>query len=84
MFNDKNSFKILGAQSCRLHNLLVNSHGNSVTSHNPGKLNFPCYILSAHEKSLPRKVLNFAVPSKNINHADFFYLLHGCISISGF
>ena len=50
-----------------------NSHHNSITSHNPEKVifNFPDHILNITEKSLLSKGLNFAIPPKNINYADF-------------
>ena len=64
--------QIMGTQSWKFHNLLNDSYHNSVPSHDPGKFNFPSYVLSSHEKSLTRKELDFAMPPKNINHAKFF------------
>ena len=68
--NDKNIYKIHKNQGKKLHNLFLNnSYHNSVTSHNPEKVifNFSSHVLNTTEKSL----LNFAIPPKNINYADY-------------
>ena len=72
--NDKNIYKIRKNQGKKLHNLFLNnSYHNSVTSHNPDKVifNFSSHVLNTTEKSLLSKGLNFAIPSKNINYADY-------------
>ena len=69
--NDKNIYKIHKNQGKELHNLFLNnSCHNSVTSHNPDKVifNFSSHVLNTTEKS---KGLNFAIPPKNINYADY-------------
>ena len=68
--NDKNIYKIRKNQGKKLHNLFLNnSYHNSVTSHDPDKVifNFSGHVL----KSLLSKGLNFAIPPKNINYADY-------------
>ena len=52
---------------------LNNSYHNSVTSHNPDKVifNFSSHVLNTTEKSLLSKGLNFTIPPKNINYADY-------------
>ena len=81
--NDKNIYKICKSQGKKLHNLFLNnSYHNSVTSHDPDKVifNFSGHVLSTTEKSLLSKGLNFAIPPKNINYADYmlpFELLYG-------
>ena len=72
--NDKNIYKICKNQGKKLHNLFLNnSYHNSVTSHNPDKVifNFSSHVLNTTEKSLLSKGLNFAIPPKNINYADY-------------
>ena len=72
--NNKNIYKIHKNQSKKLHNLFLNdSYHNSVTSHNPDKVifNFSSHVLNTTEKSLLSKGLNFAIPPKNINYADY-------------
>ena len=59
-----------------------NSYYNSVTSHDPDQVifNFSGHVLNTTEKSLLSKRLNFAIPPKNINYADYllpFELLDG-------
>ena len=50
-----------------------NYYHNSGTSHDADKgiLNFSNHILIDHEKSLLSKDLNFAIPPKDINYADY-------------
>ena len=75
--NDKNSYKIRKKQGKKLHNLFLNnSFHNSITSQDPDKVifNFSSHVLNTTEKSLLSKGLNFAIPPKNINYAD--YMLH--------
>ena len=72
--NDKNIYKIHKNQGKELHNLFLNnSCHNSVTSHNPDKVifNFSSHVFNTTEKSLLSKGLNFAIPPKNINYADY-------------
>ena len=72
--NDKNIYKIHKNQGKKLHNLFLNnSYHNSVTSYNPDKVifNFSSHVLNTTEKSLLSKGLNFAIPHKNINYADY-------------
>ena len=74
VLNDRNISKIRKSQSKKLHNLyLNNSYLNSVTSHDPDKVifNISDHVLNTTEKSLLSKGLNFAIPPKNINYADF-------------
>ena len=82
VLNDKNISEIRKNQGKKLHNLyLNNSYHNSVTSHDPDKVifNLSDHVLNTTEKSLLNKGLNFAIPPKNINYADFmlpFQLLY--------
>ena len=73
--NDKNIYKIRKSQGKKLHNLFLSNsyHHNSETSHNPDKVifNFSSHFLNTTEKSLLSKGLNFAIPPKNINCADY-------------
>ena len=72
--NDKNIYKIRKNHGKKLHIVILNnSYHNSVTSHNPDKVifNFSGHVLNSTEKSLPSKGLNFAIPPKNINYADY-------------
>ena len=72
--NDKNIYKIRQNQGKKLHNLFLNnSYHNSITSHDPDKVifNFSGHVLNTTEKSLLSKGLNFAIPPKNINYADY-------------
>ena len=74
VLNDKNISKICKNQDKKLHNLyLNNSYHNSVTSHDPDKVifNFSNHVLNTTKKSLLSKRLNFAIPPKNTNYADF-------------
>ena len=50
-----------------------NSYCESVTSRDPEKvlLNFSNLPLTEHENSLLRRGLNFAIPPKNVNYADY-------------
>ena len=72
--NDKKISKILKNQGKKLHSLVLNnSYHNSVTPHDPDKVifNFSGHVLNFTEKSLLSKGLNFAIPPKNMNYADF-------------
>ena len=72
--NDKNIYKIRQNQGKKLHNLFRNnSYHNSITSHDPDKVifNFSGHVLNTTEKSLLSKGLNFVIPPKNINYADY-------------
>ena len=86
VLNDKSNSKIGKNQDKKLHNLyLNNSHHNSFTSHNPDKVIFIFSddVLNTTEKSLLSKGLNFTIPPKNINYADFmlhFELLYRDVS----
>ena len=74
VLNDKNISKIRKNQGKKLQNLyLSNSYHNSVTSHGPDKVifNFSAHVLNTTEKYFLIKGLNFAIPPKNINYADF-------------
>ena len=72
--NDKNIYKISKNQGSKLHILFLNkSYHNSVTSHDPDKVifNFSSNVLNTNEKSILSKGLNFAIPPKNKNYADY-------------
>ena len=72
--NDKKISKILKNQGKKLHSLVLNnSYHNSVTPHDPEKVifNFSGHFLNTTEKSLLSKGLNFVIPPKNRNYADF-------------
>ena len=72
--NNKNILKAWKVQGKKIGKLCSdNSYYESVTSHDPGKVlcNFSNHSLTEHEKSLISRVLNFAIPSKNVNHADY-------------
>ena len=73
-YNNRNISKIWKVQNKKLGNLCSkNSYFESVTSHDSDKVlfNFSSYQLSEHEKSLLSKGLNFAIPPKNLNYADY-------------
>ena len=57
----------------KLELFLNNTYHNSITSHDPDKVifNFSGHVLNTTEKSLLSKGLNFAIPPKNINYADY-------------
>ena len=72
--NDKNIYKIRKNQGKKLHNLFLNnSNHNLAISHDPDKVifNLPVHVLKTTEKSLLSKGRNFAIPTKNINFADY-------------
>ena len=77
--NEKNIYKIRKNQGKKLHNLFLNnSYHDSITSHDPDKVifKFSGHVLNTTEKSLLSKglnfaILNFAIPPKNINYADY-------------
>ena len=74
VLNEKNISKICKNKSKKLHNLyLNNSYHNSITSHDPDKaiFNLSDHVVNTTEKSLLSKGLNFAIPPKDINYADF-------------
>ena len=61
-------------KSRKLHNLFLNNdYDNSITSHDADKVifNFSSQVLTDHKKSLLSKGLNFAIPPKGINYADY-------------
>ena len=53
--------------------MINNSYHNSVKSHDPDKVifSFSGHVLNTTEKTLLSKGLNFAIPPKNINYADY-------------
>ena len=66
--------KIQKTHGKKLHNLFLNNYyDNSVTSHDADKVifNFSSHVLTDHEKSVLSKGLNFAIPPKDINYADY-------------
>ena len=72
--NDKAISKIQKTHVKKLHNLFLNKYyDNSVTSHDPDEVifNFSNHVLTDHEKLLLSKGLNFAIPPKDINYADY-------------
>ena len=72
--NNKNISKNWKVQNKKLDNLCSNnSYFESVASHDPDKVlfGFSSYQWSEHEKSLLSKGLNFAIPPKNLNYADY-------------
>ena len=72
--NDTVISKIQKTHGKKLHNLFLNNYyDNSVTSHDIDKVifNFSSRVLTDHEKSFLRKGLNFAIPPKDINYADY-------------
>ena len=72
--NDNKIYTIHWNQGNKLNNLFLNnSYHNPVTSHNPDKVsfNFSSHVLNTTEKSLLSKGLNFVIPPKNINYADY-------------
>ena len=84
--NDKNIYRNRKNQGKKLHNLFLNnSYHNSVTSLDSDKVIFIFlgHVLHTTEKSLLKKGLNFAIPTKNINYADYmlpFELLYRDVS----
>ena len=72
--DDKNIYKICKSQGKKLDNLFLNnSYHNSVISHDPDQVifNFLGHVLNTTEKSLLSEGLNFVIPPKNINYADY-------------
>ena len=55
---------------------LNNFYDKSVTSHDADKVifNFSSHALTDHEKSILSEGLNFAIPPKDINYADYLLL----------
>ena len=84
--NDKAISKIQKTHSKRFHNLFLNNYyDNSVTPHDTDKVsfNFLSHVLTDHKKSLLGKELNFAIPPKDINYADYllpFELLYSDVN----
>ena len=74
VLHDKNISKIRKNQSKKLQNLyLNNSYHNSVTSPDPDEVifHFSDHVLNTTENFLLSKGLNFTIPPKIINYADF-------------
>ena len=72
--NNRNISKIRKVHCNKLSNLSSNnSYFESMTSHDPEKVlfNFSSHQLTEHEKSLLSRGLNFAIPPKNLNYADY-------------
>ena len=75
--NNRNISKIRKVHCKKLSNLSSkNSYFGSVTSHDPEKVlfNFSSHYLTEHEnpsQSLLSRSLNFAIPPKNLNYADY-------------
>ena len=71
--NNKNILKVRKIQGKKINKLCSgNSYYESVTSHDPEKVfNFSSHSLTEHGKSLPSRGLNFAIPPKNVNYADY-------------
>ena len=72
--NNKNILKVWEIQGKKINKLCSdNSYYESVTSHDPEKVlfNFSSHSLTEHEKSLLSRGLNFAIPPKNVNYADY-------------
>ena len=72
--NDKNIPKVRKIQGKKISKLCSNnSYYESVISHDPEKVlfNFSSHSLTEHEKSLLSRGLNFAIPPKNVNYADY-------------
>ena len=68
--NNKNILKVQKVQGKKISKLCSdNSYYESITSHDPEKVlfNFANYSLTAHEKSLLSRGLNFAIPPRNVN-----------------
>ena len=72
--NNRSILKIWKVHCKKLNNLSSNnSYFESVTSHDPEKVlfNFSSHQLTEHEKSLLSRGLNFAIPPKDLNYADY-------------
>ena len=86
--NNKNILKVRKVQGEKINKLCSdNSYYGSVTSHDPEKVlfNFSNHSLIEHEKYLLSRGLNFAIPPKNVNYADYllpFELLFRDIDLS--
>ena len=75
--NNRNISKIRKVHCKELSNLSSNnSYFESVTSYDPEKVffNFSSHQLTEHEKSLLSRSLDFAIPPKNLNYADYLLL----------
>ena len=72
--DDKNILKGRKIQGNKINKLCSDNFCyESVTSDDPEKvcLNFSSYSLTEHDKSLLSRGLNFAIPPKNVNYADY-------------
>ena len=72
--NNKNILEVRKVQGKKISKLCSdNSYYESVTSHDPEKVlfNFSNHSLTEHEKSLLSRGLNFAIPPRNVNYADY-------------
>ena len=72
--NNRNILKIRKVHCKKLSNSSSNnSYFESVTSHDPENIlfNFSSHQLTEHEKFLLSRGLNFAIPPKNLNYADY-------------
>ena len=72
--NNRNISKIRKVHCKKLGNLSCNnSYFESVTLHDPENVlfNFSSHQVTEHEKSLLSSGLNFAIPPKNLNYADY-------------
>ena len=72
--NNNNILKVRKVQGNKISKLCSdNSYYESVTSHDPEKIlfNFSNHSLTENEKSLLSRGLNFAIPPKNIDYANY-------------
>ena len=75
--NNKNILKYRKVQGKKISKLcFYNSYYESLTSHDREKVLFKFfnYSLLEQEKSLLSRVLNFVIPPKNLNYADYLLL----------
>ena len=76
LFLNKNDRKFKHQEDIHSKNLFDLGFQNSQTSHDPDKviLNYSSHILTENEKSLLCKGLNFTIPPKTLEYADYLLL----------
>ena len=73
LFLNKNYWKHNHQQDIHSKKFFDLGFENSQTSHDPDKVifNYSAHVLIESEKNLLRKCLNFAIPSKTLEYADY-------------
>ena len=73
LFLNKNDRKLKRQQDIHSKKLFDLGFENSQTSHDPDKVifNYSSHVLTKSEKSLLWKALDFTIPPKTLEHADY-------------